>query len=360
MRAQAWGSGCGRGPLLLKYPLSEVPHLVLEINKTCNMRCRACYSRENGIVKTWAELRVELERALRRRKAGVITLLGGEPTLHPDLAGIVADVKRRGLRCQLLTNGLALLAGGGDTLLDDLKAAGLDRILVHIDEGQAHVHGDIEAARTAVFDKLEARRFRFGLSLTIYEETSGRLGEVLRRYARYRRFDTVLAVLARDLTAPPPAGLDLEREYRSMKAELGAEPCAYLPSNADDGDVRWLVYALFLRRGGRRALSVPSRLYAWTGALYRLVKGVRLYVPFLRLPWLRFLEIQSPPQPGISTFCYACPDATMRNGRITPVCFADRINPLGGSGRPEDLGPEDRVSWDVAYGHLGELADPAA
>lgn len=359
MRAEDLRNGRGGGARPLNYPIREVPHLVLEVTKACNMRCRACYSRSSGAVKSRAELRSELRRALTRRRAGVITLIGGEPTLHPDLAGIVADVKRRGLRCQLLTNGLALLAPGGGALLDDLKSAGLDRIIVHIDEGQAHVHRDIESARTAVFDQLEARGFRFGVSVTIYPETAGSLARILRRYARYRRFDSVLATLAREPSAPPPPGLDLATEHRALKEGLGVRPCAYLPSNDDDFDVRWLVYALFLRPGGGRALAVPPRLYARIAALYRLLKGLRLYVPFARLPGLRLVEIQSPPLYGETTFCRSCPDATLRNGRITPVCFADRINPLGGAGGPEGLGPADRRSWEIAYGHLGELADPA-
>ena len=34
----------GLGATPLKYPAREVPHMTLEINRTCNMRCRCCYN----------------------------------------------------------------------------------------------------------------------------------------------------------------------------------------------------------------------------------------------------------------------------------------------------------------------------
>jgi hypothetical protein len=187
---------------------------------------------------------------------------------------------------------------GGNELLDAVAAAGLDRVFVHIDEGQAHVYADIEAARCAVFDKLEARRMRFGLSLTVYEDTSGRIPDVLRAYVGYRHFDSVLAVLARNAGTRGAVGPELEAEYAAIRSRLGAEPCAYIPSNLDDGDARWLIYYLRLGSAGRRARALPPRLFSLAGAVHRIFKGYRLYVPFLRLRGFRFIAIQTPPEMG--------------------------------------------------------------
>jgi len=394
MRIEDCGAPGTARPWKLKYPLREVPHFTIETNKTCNIRCRSCYSLERGRVKSRAEIREEVGLALARRRAATVTLLGGEPTLHPDLPAVVADIKARGLRCQLLTNGLKFLEGGGEELLDRLAAAGLDRILVHIDEGQAHVHPDLEAARRAVFDKLERRGLRFGLSLTIYDDNGGRIPGLLRAYASYRRFDGVLAVLARDPLRPGAPGPGLAAEWNGFRSEIGATPSAYIPSNRDDRDVRWLVYFLFVNGRTGRSLTLSPRLFGLAARAYRAVRGRRLYAPFLpraavlplalaaacagaavRIRTLRdglsllgrsgrgrdlrflFAVIQTPPEFSEGgreyLLCHGCPDATVRNGKLTPVCIADLISPLDGSGPPED--GVSGVRLRTAYGHLGEL-----
>ena len=35
------------------------------------------------------------------------------------------------------------------------------------------------------------------------------------------------------------------------------------------------------------------------------------------------------PEHGRVQFCWKCPDATIRNGRLVPVCMAGRLSPLG-------------------------------
>jgi len=361
MRVDDLGPAGAARPRPLAYSLPDTPHFTLETNKTCNIRCRACYSLERTKVKTRAELRAELETGLALRKAGVVTLLGGEPTLHPELPGIVADVKARGLRCQVLTNGVLFLQPERDTLLDRLAAAGVDRIIIHMDEGQGHIHRDIDAARRTVFDKLELRRLRFGLSLTIFPETQGRLPAVLRAYAAYRYFDSILAVLARDPLRPDEPGPGLGPEAESLRRELGAEPTAFLPSNRSDEDVRWLVYALVQRPRSGRAIAVPPGLYALVSHFYRLAFRRRLYVPFLPrraaspLPSLgfRFVVIQEPPAIEAEDYilCRYCPDATVRNGRLVPLCIADMIDPL--DGRQAEPTAENRLRSAAVRSSLG-------
>jgi len=394
MRIEDFGAAGVARPWKLKYPLRETPHFTIETNKTCNICCRSCYSSERSLVKSRAEIREEVGLALAKRKAGVVTLLGGEPTLHPELPAVVADIKGRGLRCQLLTNGIRFLETGGDDLLGRLAASGLDRVLVHLDEGQAHVHPDLEAARRAVFEKLERRGLRFGLALTVYEGFQGRIPSLLRANSSYRYFDGVLAVLARDPVRPEQTGPGLAHEYDSFRLEMAAAPSAYIPSNLDDGDVRWLVYFLFFNRRTGRSLILSPRLFGFLTRLHRIIRGRWLYAPFLsraavcplailavfaeaagrtkalreavsilkRSGWGRdigfgFAVIQTPPEfrDGGREYvlCHACPDATVRNGRLTPVCIADMINPLNGGIPPRD--EANRIRLRAAYGHLGEL-----
>jgi len=360
----------GQRANMLEFPPAEVPHITLDINRTCNLHCRCCYNLDRDWVKSYEEIERDLDRALVLRRLQAVTVLGGEPTLHPELPRIVALVKARGLHCQILTNGLRFLEPGGPDLIRALKGAGIDKILLHVDGGQAHVHGDIEAARETLFSLLEAEGIEFALSLTVYNEDRGCMSATVRRYARFRHFDGILAVLARDGGEPGGQTVELREEYEGLKAGLGLEPSAYVPSNVSDTDARWLVYFYLTEAGGTRTYPLSPRLDRTFRRLFRLVTGrhfytanhgpaelKRLIAPLVLFEaltsprrWaplagllrragsvkdlrLHFIAIQVPPELGpdseIAVICRGCPDATVRNGRLVPVCVADRISPLG-------------------------------
>jgi hypothetical protein len=50
--------------------------------------------------------------------------------------------------------------------------------------------------------------------------------------------------------------------------------------------------------------------------------------------------------------CYHCPDATVRNGHLMPVCVADLVSPLEGD--VPDL-PPNRNLRETVHAHLEEL-----
>lgn len=365
----------GRGARPLKYPAGEVPHMTLEINRTCNMHCRCCYNVDRDSVKSFAEVARDLDTAMALRRLQAVTVLGGEPTLHAELPRIIALVKSRGLFCQLLTNGLRFLDDDGLALLREIKDAGVDRILLHIDGGQGHVHGDIEVAREKLFGLLESEAIAFSLAVTVYNEDRGRMSEVIRRYSRFRHFDGILAVLARDGRAPAAQTVELREEFEGLRHGLGLEPTAYIPSNVSDDDARWLVYnylvdskatcvfpfspsldrwfrRIYRLAAGRhfftekygpadlRKLIVPLALLETLTAPHRLVALARLFREAGSLGNLRmqYIAIQVPPELGpdseIAVICRGCPDATVRNGKLVPVCIADMVSPLDLSLKP--------------------------
>ncbi len=370
----------GLGATLLKFPARDVPHITLEINRTCNVHCRCCYNIDRSWVKSFGEVARDLDRAMTLRRVQSVTILGGEPTLHPDLSRIVALVKSRGLHCQILTNGLRFLDPDGPALLRAVKSAGIDKVLLHVDGGQAHVHGDIEAARERLFSLMEAEHVEFALSVTVYNEDRGRMSAIVRRYSRFRHFDGILAVLARDAKGPVAQTVELREEYEGLKAGLGLEPTAYVPSNLSDRDARWLVYFYLADAGGTRFYPFSPGLDRAFRRLFRLVTGRHLYgtnhgpaelrriiVPFvlfealtsprrlvsmarlfrragsLKNVRLHFIAIQVPPELGpdgqISVICRSCPDATVRNGRLVPVCVADLVSPFRPSVEPATAFP---------------------
>jgi MoaA/NifB/PqqE/SkfB family radical SAM enzyme len=97
--------------------------------RRCNLDCAYC----NEYDKTSSP--VPLEEMLRRiDKLGdlgtsIITLSGGEPTLHPDLDAIIRRIRERGAIATLITNGLLLTPDR----IRQLNRAGLDYLQISID-----------------------------------------------------------------------------------------------------------------------------------------------------------------------------------------------------------------------------------
>ena len=110
----------GRGLRALKFSPEETPHAAVETNRTCNIRCRCCYNLEKNYVKPLDEVKRDIDLILSQRNLQVMTVLGGEPTLHPHLVEIVGYIKSKNIFCQLLTNGIVFLTADGSRLLDAL------------------------------------------------------------------------------------------------------------------------------------------------------------------------------------------------------------------------------------------------
>jgi hypothetical protein len=380
-------------PRPLKFTLGEVPHGTLEPNRTCNIQCRSCYNLNRSFVKSLDTVKAEIDLLTEKRKLQVLSILGGEPTLHPQLPEIISYIKSKKVMCQLLTNGLALLQDRGNRFLDDLIGSGVDKIILHIDVGQSHVYEDIEKTRENLFSKMERKKVHFSLSLTIYNEDRGQIPMLVRRYSGYRYFDGILSVLARDPLPPKIQRATLLDEYASVLEGLKIEPSSYIPSNLDDEDVNWLIYIYFINANTGETLSVSTGLDKIYRRFYRLLKGRQAFVvslgqslagplsflagvgesslnpkkmhlyrqlfwrsSFLRAIKLQYIAIQEPPefdeQRNRLRICYHCPDATIRNGKLTPICLADKINPLEDDSKYLQI----YKSWaEAVYSHMEEI-----
>jgi len=377
----------------LKFDLKEVPHATIEPNKTCNIKCRSCYSLDRNHVKSLDAVKKEIDLAVAKRNLETITLLGGEPTLHPDLIVIIKYIKGKKLKCQLLTNGIVFLEDSDDQLLDELAHAKIDRILLHVDIGQDHIHRDIDQIRNILFSNFEDRKIHFALSITIFEENKCSISYLVRKYAHYKYFDGILAVLARDPLHEQSFQIELIDEYDCIRNQLNIEPTNYIPFHLDDRYVSWLIYFYFINANNGKSYAVSPLQDRIFRKLYRLIKGHHLFAlilnptlikisfvlmaiiglirhpvhyknvfqrfgrsRFLQSIRLHFIVIQTPPEfnseRNTYQYCYHCPDATIRNGRLTPVCIADRINPLENSNEIDEL---EQDLYRTAYEHLDEI-----
>jgi hopanoid biosynthesis associated radical SAM protein HpnH len=147
--------------------------LMMEPLYTCNLACIGCSTeRHTGKLSD----RLPLETCLRAVEdcgAPTVSICGGEPTLYPELKGLVDGIIARKRHIYLCTNGLVL-----DTkLFGKIPPHPRLTINVHLD-GMRETHDKV-CARTGVFDTAieqirEAKRLGYHVTTntTVFKETS--------------------------------------------------------------------------------------------------------------------------------------------------------------------------------------------
>jgi len=105
----------------------------LEPTAQCNLSCYGCYRKNvKNSHKPLEEVKHELDFFQSMRKTDCISIAGGDPLLYPQIIELVADIKRRGLKPIINTNGIALTK----EFLHELKQAGVFGFTFHIDSKQ--------------------------------------------------------------------------------------------------------------------------------------------------------------------------------------------------------------------------------
>jgi radical SAM protein with 4Fe4S-binding SPASM domain len=85
-------------------------------------------------------VRLIIDRIYDEARCPTVSFTGGEPTLRQDLPGLVAYAKGKGMRANLITNGIRCADAG---YVQSLADAGLDSAQVSIEGGSAMVHDAI-------------------------------------------------------------------------------------------------------------------------------------------------------------------------------------------------------------------------
>lgn len=163
----------------------------------CNLRCKMCgqwgetgssYRYTPELLQSQLSLD-EMERLLNDLATFKpnVTLFGGEPMLYRDWTEVVRMTKARGMRCNMITNGV-LLEAKAEAIMD----AGIDEIIFSLD-GPRDIHDEIRSApgtyekAMAGFKKIARLKTErkvskplVNISTAIFETNYKRLNEVIR------------------------------------------------------------------------------------------------------------------------------------------------------------------------------------
>jgi uncharacterized radical SAM superfamily Fe-S cluster-containing enzyme len=141
--------------------------LLEDIAETCNLRCPTCFTDSSpdlrNVVPVAAVLaNVDQRLARENGRIDVLMLSGGEPTLHPELAELLAELTARPItRILINSNGLRIAA---DDALLDLLTEHRERVEVYLQyDGLSeaahryHRGGDLRRTKAQALQRLSER-----------------------------------------------------------------------------------------------------------------------------------------------------------------------------------------------------------
>lgn len=351
----------------LPWTPATAPHVVLEITQACNIRCRGCYKLRNEQTRPIEAVLGDIDELLANVPVQTVSIAGAEPTLHPALCDIVRHLKSRDVATALITNGLAL----DDAYLARLKAAGLDLVMFHVDEGQRRPDlardpstDEVNALRARLTERAARQGLDTGLSVTLYPNTLSRLPALVGLILESRHIHFLFATSYADvhgMMRHPRSDAGTQETgnaevMRLLRQSLALEPFASL------GGTHWLSYfvpvihrpdatqVFRLRSGpadalllelprllsGRHVFYCPSR--PWTVGLQLAVNLIARADLRALARWLRSLAgtrtrldakrlvFDAGPRMEAdgSAACFEfCPNRTLKNGALVPVCVSD-------------------------------------
>ena len=217
-----------------RYPMV----LMLEPLYTCNQACIGCaIERHTGKLEDRMSLAACLE-AVDQSQAPIVSLCGGEPTIYPELKGLVEGIIERKRHIYLCTNALLL-----DTKVFG-KIAPHKRLTlnVHLD-GMKATH-DLVCDRAGVFDKAiemikqaKALGYHVTTNTTVFRETEmqemealcelmneiGVDGMMISPGYHYESVDTDIFLTKQEIQTKFKHVLELSKRYRLMSTPMYLE-----------------------------------------------------------------------------------------------------------------------------------------
>jgi MoaA/NifB/PqqE/SkfB family radical SAM enzyme len=124
-------------------------NVVWELTLACNLRCGHCGSRAGQARESELAPKecLDVGRQLADLGAELVTLSGGEPTLRPDWDSLAADMTKRGILVNMVTNGFFANSGKSAEIARRALDAGMCNAGVSID-GPPEIHEKIRGNST--------------------------------------------------------------------------------------------------------------------------------------------------------------------------------------------------------------------
>jgi organic radical activating enzyme len=281
----------------------------LEPTSKCNLYCEGCYRlNEKDGHKSLEQIREDLDVFVKLRKADGVSIAGGDPLTHPNVVDIVKEVKKRGMKPIINTNGLALTK----ELLAELKKAGVFGFTFHIDSKQGRPEWknnnetELNELRLHYAKMLaEAGNISCAFNSTVYEDTMKHIPSmvkwaqehidivhvmvfILYRAVNNEKIDFYLGPKKINMgelvyNEDPPTRTDINAQeivdlIRTENSEF--DPCAYLSGSEKPDSFKWLL-------SGR--LGTKKKIFGYMGR-----KGIEAAQMFNHLLYDKYLAYAKP------------------------------------------------------------------
>jgi MoaA/NifB/PqqE/SkfB family radical SAM enzyme len=357
----------------------------LEPTAKCNLSCEGCYRlNEKDGHKPLEQIKEDLDVFQQFRNSDGVSIAGGDPLTHPDVIEIVREVKKRGMKPIINTNGLALTK----ELLAELKKAGVFGFTFHIDSKQGRPHWknkneiELNELRLHYANMLaEVGNISCAFNSTVYEDTMEYIPKMVEWaqkhidivhvmvFILYRAVDNNevdyylgpkkinMGELVYNEDVPTRTDIKAPEIVELIKSSYpDFEPCAYLNGSEKPDSFKWLltgrlgtkkkIYG-YMGRKGMEAIQMFNHLFhnrylayakpkdARKGKLMllmaafdkRLRKTFRNFYKnplniFTRLYYQSVMIIQPVDflEDGRQNMCDSCPDITVWNGKLVWSC----------------------------------------
>lgn len=370
----------------LPWKYNDAPHAILDIIRGCNIKCNACYNSAECKIKLFEEVVEDYKKITEIRKISSIALIGGEPLLNPDLINIIKFLKQEGLSVELFSNGLLL----DENKVKELTLAGVDLVFLHIDIGQKrkdlpenYTDKDVDNLRTQKAKMLYNYGIEVAMSITVKKEDFGeKLDNSLKYFKETKFINYFLITLYRDITNYGKLNGVLSEEIKGVENktvnlqepsmqeimeyfdEHNLEPYTYLTGHYNKELPRWICYnyaasykydtlkytqnlrysnfeRFYLKRMKEKTGVYPfftkqdcilNSIFLFLNAFcgghfFRNIKYlVKSWDKYKKIKRILIQEPASVNNEGNLEFCESCPDITVRNGKVVPVCVCDNFD----------------------------------
>ncbi len=370
----------------LPWKYNDAPHAILDIIRGCNIKCNACYNSAECKIKSFEEVIEDYKKITAIRKISSIALIGGEPLLNPDLIKIIKFLKQEGLSVELFSNGLLL----DEAKVNELAQAGVDLVFLHIDIGQKrkdlpenYTVNDIDNLRTQKAKMLYSYGIEVAMSITVKKEDFGEnLDNYLKYFKETKFINYFLITLYRDINNYGKLNGVLNEKVTGLEAKSenpqepsmqeimeyfdkrNLEPYTYLTGHYNKELPRWICYnyaasykhdtlkhtqnlknskfeRFYLKRMKEKTGVYPffTKQDCIINSVFVLLNafcGGHFFgnIKYLLKSWdkwkkIKRILIQEPASvnsDGNLEFCESCPDITVRDGKVVPVCVCDNFD----------------------------------